>query len=642
MPAPASAIGTETERLLEFGPRVTRARGRIIALVALLLVAVGMRVVHLDAVGVSEDEARKIAAVEAYRRGDFTPNAEHPMLMKSLILLSFLAAEWWNHAIAAHRPEWRISEETALRLPNAVVGALTTLVLFLFAREMFDPLVGWFTAILWATGLNAIAINRVAKEDTLLVFFLWLAFYFFMKAKHEGPVDTARRQWLYRLSGASFGLMLASKYFPHYMGLIFLYNFLRPHERRTNAPVGRRAMAGFFLAFCIAFVAANPLLFHPETLRYLAVYLTETTVPHHGYEMMGELYYNNAWKFSQRTPLYFYGLFLLVKVPVPVLLAFALGLFWIVRRAWSSSDREGGLMSVTESRGAQRGGSIVGAMLVLSAAGAVGLISLTPVVYRVAALTAASLFLALIFVMGGRKEEGPFFLRFMLVFWFVPYTLFGGKWLRYTLSLMPLVYMTAAVGIAWVIREGIPRVSCAWVRRSLRIAALILFLGAPTWAALAASPYYSFYVNELGGGEKRRAYYFPHDEVYDAGMREALAFLAAHAPRGSRIGHDAPGVLRVYARRFGREDWVGIELSSPGFTLVSEEYPLYVIVQKGRRYFENQRWIEELERHYRPILEVRIEGVVTTTVYEIPARHRGRAVRPEDASFVPLRTDFSS
>jgi len=623
MSAPVPAISTEVERAPKPGVCVKGARTRVIALVAVLLVAAGLRIVRLDAVGVSEDEARKIAAVEAYRRGDFTPNAEHPMLMKSLILLSFLAAEWWNHAIAAHRPGWHMSEETALRLPNAVVGALTTLVLFLFAREMFDPLVGWITAILWATGLNAIAINRVAKEDTLLVFFLWLAFYFFMKAKHEGPVDTARRQWFYRLSGASFGLMLASKYFPHYMGLIFLYNYMRPHDRETNAPLGRRAMAGFFLAFCIAFVVANPMLLHPETLRYLAIYLTETTVPHHGYEMMGELYYNNAWKFSHRTPFYYYGLFLLVKMPVPVLLAFAIGLLWIIRRAWPSSDRESGLVA-RESRGAQLGEGIVGAVLVLGAAGALGLASLTPVVYRVAALTAASLLLALIFVMWGRKEEGPFFLRFMLVFWFVPYTLFGGKWLRYALSLMPLVYMTAAVGIAWVIREGIPRVSHVSVRRGLLVAVLTVFLGAPTWVAVAASPYYSFYVNALGGGEKRRAYYFPHDEVYDAGMREAIAFLTAHAPRGSRVGQDAPEVLRVYARRFGREDLVGVELSSPAFRLASGERPLYVIVQKGRRYFENQRWIEELERHYQPILEIRIEGVVTTTVYEIPAGGRER------------------
>ncbi len=607
-----------TEAKSEQSSRARIKRVEVLALVGLVLLALGLRAYRLDAVGVSEDEARKIAAVEAYRRGDFAPNAEHPMLMKSLILLSFLAAETWNQTVAAHRPAWHISEETALRFPNALAGAVTTVVLFLFAREMFDPFVGWITAILWATGLNAIAINRVAKEDTLLVLFMWLAFFFFMKAKHEGPVDTPRRQWFYRLSGASFGLMLASKYFPHYMGLIFLYNYLRPHDPQTNAPLGRRAMAGFFLAFALTFVAANPMLFHPETLRYLAFYLTETTVPHHGYEMMGTLYYNNAWKYTDRTPLYFYPLFLLVKVPPLLLLAFGLGLFWIIRRAVGGPQVPSVPVESAEALSRWNAFGILGILAV--GIGAIELAHFTPVVYRVAAFTTISLVLALLLVRRGRKEEGPFFLRFMLVFWFVPYTLFGGKWLRYTLSLMPLVYMTAAVGVALLVRWVRGRIPWARVQSAAAILTLALFLGVPAWATVTASPYYALYVNELGGGEKRRAYYFPHDEVYDAGMREAIALIAARAPRGSRIGHDAPEVVRFYTRRFGREDLVGVEMSSPRFSLAPDSRPLYVIVQRGRRYFENERWLRELEQRYRPIGEIRVDGVVTTKVYEIPAR----------------------
>ena len=40
----------------------------------------------------------------------------------------------------------------------------------------------------------------------------------------------------------------------------------------------------------------------------------------------------------------------------------------------------------------------------------------------------------------------------MILFWIVPYSLIGGKWLRYTLSLMPFVYMLAAVGVVAFIR----------------------------------------------------------------------------------------------------------------------------------------------------------------------------------------------
>jgi hypothetical protein len=40
----------------------------------------------------------------------------------------------------------------------------------------------------------------------------------------------------------------------------------------------------------------------------------------------------------------------------------------------------------------------------------------------------------------------------MILFWIVPYSLMGAKWPRYLLSLMPFVYMSAAVGIVLLIR----------------------------------------------------------------------------------------------------------------------------------------------------------------------------------------------
>src|SRR5437879_12821337 len=48
------------------------------------------------------------------------------------------------------------------------------------------------------------------------------------------------------------------------------------------------------------------------------------------------------------------------------------------------------------------------------------------------------------------RHPGYAFVLFMLFFWIVPYSLIGAKWLRYTLSLMPFVYMIAAVGIGSV------------------------------------------------------------------------------------------------------------------------------------------------------------------------------------------------
>jgi dolichyl-phosphate-mannose--protein O-mannosyl transferase len=74
-------------------------------------------------------------------------------------------------------------------------------------------------ATFWAFGINAITHNRIGKEDSLLMFFMLFAFYFFLGAKQTSPVNKQFRLKNYIASAVSFGLMIASKYFPHYLGL---------------------------------------------------------------------------------------------------------------------------------------------------------------------------------------------------------------------------------------------------------------------------------------------------------------------------------------------------------------------------------------------------------------------------------------
>jgi dolichyl-phosphate-mannose--protein O-mannosyl transferase len=200
------------------------------------IVALGfaLRFRGLDSAGFIEDEVHKIEAARSYLRGNFLVNLEHPMLMKSLISVSVTAADCWNRSAShAHL----IPEEVAVRLPNVVFGALTAVVLFLVAREFFGFGVGILSALLWATGVFAISINRIAKEDTLLVFFTWLAFYLFLRARELSKTDVPGSERWFASSGASFGLMLASKYFPHYLGLNFLCHYL--WGKMGNAPPRR-------------------------------------------------------------------------------------------------------------------------------------------------------------------------------------------------------------------------------------------------------------------------------------------------------------------------------------------------------------------------------------------------------------------
>src|SRR5947209_5661238 len=104
-----------------------RVRTRVLVTAALLVAALAFRTTALSTYGFSEDEINKVDAIEAYRAGRFSANAEHPMLMKLTMWGSVAAASAWNRMAP---PDRQMSLETAIRLPNAVAGAATVLPIF--------------------------------------------------------------------------------------------------------------------------------------------------------------------------------------------------------------------------------------------------------------------------------------------------------------------------------------------------------------------------------------------------------------------------------------------------------------------------------------------------------------------------------
>jgi hypothetical protein len=527
---------------------LARERGVILALAVLVILGFGLRLNGISSLGFAEDEINKINAVRAYEQGDIRPNAEHPMLMKALMFVSIKAQHAWNARAGS-----QLTDEAALRFPNVLFGALTVIPLYLLTCVFFDRWAGLLAAALWAFGINAITYNRIAKEDTLLVFFMLFGFYFYVRAKQASPRETKVKRRNYILSGASWGLMLASKYFPHYFGLNMLYHhYYRLRKREPGEPAGRTPLY-FYLIAGAAFVVANPALLLPQTWAYLDTWTSGQLISHTGYLMGDELYKNTmAGTPFWGTPIYFYALFLLVKVPLPVLLAFLAGLVECVRR-W--------------------------------------------------------------------RQPGHAFLLLMFLLWIVPYSLIGGKWLRYTLSLMPFVYMIAAVGIVSLVRRLASLFKAAGTERALRlmsVLALIVFIIWPAWTAHAHRPHYAAYTNALGNG--RVGYFFPHDEFYDDRLREAIEFVCRNAPEGATIVHETPGVVGYYLEKFGRTDIRSRVLSDANFKLADAQPSTYIVLQRGRTYFENQEKMKEVRAGFRKVYEGRIyegsaEQVTAVEVY---------------------------
>src|SRR5687767_13978366 len=89
------------------------------------------------------------------------------MLMKTFQATSIILTEKWNSFVD---PENRIAPETALRLPGAIAGALSAILLYLIAAELFGVEVALIAAALWSFDPMGIGFNRIAKEDTFLLF----------------------------------------------------------------------------------------------------------------------------------------------------------------------------------------------------------------------------------------------------------------------------------------------------------------------------------------------------------------------------------------------------------------------------------------------------------------------------------------
>src|SRR5688572_22558743 len=129
--AQAEAIVTAGLRPDLFAGRGLLANSRILvftALVVLIVAGFGFRVTGLSAEGLSEDELNKLNAVADYRANGLTgANGEHPMLMKTFQATSIILTEKWNSFVYPENP---IAPETAFRLPGAIAGVLSAILIY--------------------------------------------------------------------------------------------------------------------------------------------------------------------------------------------------------------------------------------------------------------------------------------------------------------------------------------------------------------------------------------------------------------------------------------------------------------------------------------------------------------------------------
>ena len=253
-------------------------------------------------------------------------------------------------------------------------------------------------------------------------------------------------------------------------------------------------------------------------------------------------------------------------------------------------------------------------------------------VFAAAKLTPLVLALALAGIAISLKQRNPA-QRVALVwigFWFLVWLCSGGKYGRYFVSVLPAFLLFAAHAVAeiahaacgWVcvrkdalpapLQSAVAPIFAVIIGSSVALAAAAV--GSEARAALVLAPHHRFYVSPLLGGEAKLDWLFPHCDYFDAGFREAVQEIAAHAEAGAELTSEIDLPAAFFAARAGRPD-LRVTLLRPDQACRGGG-PCYVIVQPGRIYLHNRDAISRLSRR-APWQVQTIRGHAAATVYRL-------------------------
>ena len=214
-----------------------------------------------------------------------------------------------------------------------------------------------------------------------------------------------------------------------------------------------------------------------------------------------------------------------------------------------------------------------------------------------------------------RLGDGRLFVIFWLFFWFFPFTLLGGKFTRYFTVALPAVLIVAALGVETGARSIARRVT--WLaNRSTAVSSgiALVVISASLSAAIRVAPHYRLFTNALGGGMERAGSHFPHDEFYDASVRDVAGWIAVNAPRDVMVLSETPGLMAHYLSLAGRGDVRSRSLSDQGAVAQLKAGDL-VIIARGRRYFSNEAISRYLSEEAVPAHTITLGAVPSAYIF---------------------------
>jgi hypothetical protein len=232
-------------------------------------------------------------------------------------------------------------------------------------------------------------------------------------------------------------------------------------------------------------------------------------------------------------------------------------------------------------------------------------------------LTVVGFLIGLPLLFRRKLGDGRYFLLFWFLLWVVAFSFPGGKFTRYYTTVLPAVLITCALGIQFAGRWIANRIAASGSFKHYIPAALaVIVVTGSVFSSIQAAPHFRLFTNSLGGGMQWAGYYFPHDEFYDASMRDTIAEIAVLARPGARVASESPSLASYYAERAQRPDLVTVSLSEP--EAVRQLQPGdFIIIARGRRYFSNDALITTLRTQSTPIAELNLGTVPSVKIYQL-------------------------
>lgn len=227
----------------------------------------------------------------------------------------------------------------------------------------------------------------------------------------------------------------------------------------------------------------------------------------------------------------------------------------------------------------------------------------------------------LVLIFQKRLGDGRYFVFWYCFFWFVPFSILGGKFTRYFVFAEPAVLLIAALGISWFARKFSDRLASVpqfGIENRNRIYAVtfLLISMAPLVSALQAAPHYRLYTNSLGRTIEATGNFFPHDEFFDAALGETAKSIAGIAANGARVYSETPKLTEFHLRREGRSDLTSAWLSDPEELSLMRSGDI-IIDARGRRYLSNADLLGKLEEADEPAGMVKLGDVPAVRIYKV-------------------------